>query len=101
MPGSPPLTVGAVLLHHRRLLEEEIMIMLRKILAAAAVAALLPAIAVAQDEAPLKIGVVSFLSGAAAGPFGVPARNAAEITIEMLNAGKVPAPYATKGFGGA
>jgi branched-chain amino acid transport system substrate-binding protein len=71
-----------------------------KAVAVAAVATLTPALAVAQ-EAPLKIGVVSFLSGPAAGPFGVPARNAAEIMFEMLNGGKVPAPYATKGFGGA
>ncbi len=59
-----------------------------------------PLAAIAQ-ETPIKIGVVSFLSGPAAGPFGVPARNAAEFMFEMLNAGKVPAPYATKGFGGA
>ena len=70
-----------------------------KAVAATVVAALVPAFAAAQ-EAPLKIGVVSFLSGAAAGPFGVPARNGAEIMFEMLNNGKVPAPYATKGFGG-
>jgi branched-chain amino acid transport system substrate-binding protein len=49
----------------------------------------------------IKIGVVTFLSGAAAGPFGVPARNGAELIVEALNAGTVPAPYATKGFGGA
>ncbi|HEX6137800.1 MAG TPA: ABC transporter substrate-binding protein [Casimicrobiaceae bacterium] len=49
---------------------------------------------------PFRIGVVTFLSGAAAGPFGVPARNGAEVLAEALNAGKVPAPYATKGFGG-
>jgi len=55
----------------------------------------------AQEPAPVKIGVVTFLSGPAAGPFGVPARNAAEITIEMLNAGKVPAPFDQKGMGGA
>jgi branched-chain amino acid transport system substrate-binding protein len=73
---------------------------IKKAVAAAVVAALVPAFAAAQ-EAPLKIGVVSFLSGAAAGPFGVPARNGAEIMFEMLNNGKVPAPYATKGFGGA
>lgn len=73
---------------------------IKKAVAAAVVAALVPAFAAAQ-EAPLKVGVVSFLSGAAAGPFGVPARNSAEIMFEMLNAGKVPAPYATKGFGGA
>lgn len=56
--------------------------------------------AMAQTK-PLKIGIVTFMSGAAAGPFGVPAKNAAELTAEQLNAGKVPAPYATKGFGGA
>ncbi len=49
---------------------------------------------------PFKIGVVTFLSGAAAGPFGVPARNAAEVMAEALNGGKVPAPYAKKGLGG-
>ena len=68
---------------------------IKKAIAAAVVAALVPAFAAAQ-EAPLKIGVVTFLSGPAAGPFGVPARNAAELTIEMLNGEKVPAPYATK-----
>ena len=78
------------------------MLNLRKIaLAVAAAFAAMPFQVPAQDAAPLKIGVVSFLSGPAAGPFGVPARNAAEITFEMLNAGKVPEPYATKGFGGA
>ncbi|MFH0787591.1 MAG: ABC transporter substrate-binding protein [Pseudomonadota bacterium] len=58
--------------------------------------------AMAAEEKPIKIGVVTFLSGGAAGPFGVPARNGAEVLTEALNAGgKVPAPYATKGFGGA
>ncbi len=72
-------------------------------LAATVVAAvsLAPIPAFAQDAAPVKIGVVAFLSGPAASPFGVPARNAAELVIELLNAGKAPAPYATKGFGGA
>ncbi len=55
----------------------------------------------AQDAGTVKIGVVTFLSGPAAGPFGVPARNAAELTFELLNAGKVPAPYQQKGLGGA
>ena len=44
-------------------------------------AAFAPAASLAQ-EAPLKIGVVTFLSGPAASPFGVPARNAAEIMVE-------------------
>src|SRR3990170_1711794 len=51
-------------------------------------------------QQPLKIGIVTFLSGPAAGPFGVPARNGFELVAEMLNAGRAPAPYATKGFGG-
>jgi len=55
----------------------------------------------AQSAKPIKIGVVTFMSGAAAGPFGVPARQAAEVVAEQLNAGKVPAPYNTVGFGGA
>jgi branched-chain amino acid transport system substrate-binding protein len=55
----------------------------------------------AAQEKPVKIGIVTFLSGAAAGPFGVPARNGAEIVVEAINAGQLPAPYATKGLGGA
>lgn len=66
------------------------------ILAAACALAAVPAAA----QQPLRIGIVTFLSGAAAGAFGVPARNGFELVAEMLNAGTVPAPYATKGFGG-
>ena len=51
--------------------------------------------------APIKLGIVSFLSGPAASPFGVPGRNGAEIVIEQLNAGKAPAPYDKVGLGGA
>ena len=50
---------------------------------------------------PVKVGIVSFLSGPAASPFGVPGRNGAEIVIEALNAGTAPAPYNTIGLGGA
>jgi branched-chain amino acid transport system substrate-binding protein len=53
-----------------------------------------------QESEPIRVGIVTFLSGPGAGPFGVPARNAAELTIDALNAGTVPAPYQTKGFGG-
>jgi len=49
----------------------------------------------------VKVGFVMFLSGAAAGPFGVPARNSAELMVESINKGKVPAPYASKGLAGA
>jgi branched-chain amino acid transport system substrate-binding protein len=64
-----------------------------------AAAALLPAAAGAQNS--VKIGFVTFLSGPAAAPFGVPAKNAVEFATEELNAGKGPGAYKTKGFGGA
>jgi branched-chain amino acid transport system substrate-binding protein len=71
--------------------------MVRIAFAALAAFALAPA-ALAQN---VKIGVIAFISGPAAAPFGVPAKNAAEFVIEELNAGKGPAPYSKKGFGGA
>ena len=75
---------------------------LRKLATAVVAAfAVAPISVFAQDPAAVKIGFVTFLSGAAASPFGVPARNAAELVVQLLNAGKAPAPYATKGFGGA
>src|SRR6266702_4276977 len=55
----------------------------------------------ATAQAPVKIGVVAFLSGPAAAPFGVPAKNAAGFVIDELNAGKAPAPYGKTGFGGS
>jgi branched-chain amino acid transport system substrate-binding protein len=58
-----------------------------------------PTVCGAQDK-PIRIGLVTFLSGPAAGPFGVPAKLAAEAIVESLNAGKAPPPYATRGFGG-
>ncbi len=69
--------------------------------ALAAMALTLGSSAFAQTAKPIKIGVVTFMSGAAAGPFGVPARQAAELLAEQLNAGKAPAPYKSVGFGGA
>lgn len=54
----------------------------------------------AAAQEPIRIGFVTFLSGPAAGPFGVPARHAAEAIVESLNAGKAPAPHNTRGFGG-
>lgn len=50
---------------------------------------------------PIRLGIVTFLSGPAAGPFGVPGRNAAEIVVEAINAGTIPAPYNKAGLGGA
>jgi branched-chain amino acid transport system substrate-binding protein len=56
---------------------------------------------VAAQEKTVTVGIVTFLTGAAAAPFGVPARNGAEIVIEAINDGKLPPPYNTKGFAGA
>lgn len=55
----------------------------------------------AAPAATVKLGIVSFLTGPAASPFGIPGRNGAEIVIEALNAGKAPPPFNTVGFGGA
>ncbi|MGH1352390.1 MAG: ABC transporter substrate-binding protein, partial [Methyloligellaceae bacterium] len=52
------------------------------------------------EDKDVKVGFVMFLSGAAAGPFGVPARNAAELMVESLNKGVVPAPYNSVGLAG-
>src|SRR5260221_12575780 len=66
----------------------------------AAVALHAPVVA-AQSAPAVKLGIVTFLSGPAAGPFGIPARNAAELTIEAINKGEMPAPYDSKGLAGA
>jgi branched-chain amino acid transport system substrate-binding protein len=68
----------------------------------AAVAVIVPASAqTPAAPAPVRVGIVSFLTGPAASPFGIPGRNGAEIVIEALNAGKAPAPFNNVGFGGA
>ena len=53
------------------------------------------------EDKSVKVGFVTFLSGGAAGPFGVPARNAAELMIQSINSGSVPPPYNSAGVGGA
>ena len=52
------------------------------------------------EDVPLRIGVITFLSGPAAGPFGVPAKNAADLMVEALNRGGQIPGYEKKGFGG-
>ncbi|WP_020678126.1 ABC transporter substrate-binding protein [Geopsychrobacter electrodiphilus] len=52
------------------------------------------------EDGNFKVGLVTFLSGGAAGPFGIPARNAAELLVEAINNGTLPAPYNTKGIAG-
>jgi branched-chain amino acid transport system substrate-binding protein len=77
------------------------MIQLRKLAIPALVAAALaPAALPAQAADTVKMSVVAFLSGPAAGPFGVPSRNGAEVIIAAINDGKLPAPYNTKGLAG-
>ena len=72
----------------------------KKVIACAlAAAALAPAAAFAQNT--VKIGIVAFLSGPAASPFGVPAKNAADFVFDELNAAKAPGAYKQAGFGGA
>ena len=59
----------------------------RILLVAVCVAGLLSATAAIAQEKTVKIGVVTFLSGAAAAPFGVPAKNVADVVVEAANAG--------------
>lgn len=68
-------------------------------LSVAVSAAFAPA-AHAADNGKFRIGIVTFLSGGAAGPFGVPAANAAKLVVEALNKGGLPAPYNKKGING-
>ncbi|MEO9587035.1 MULTISPECIES: ABC transporter substrate-binding protein [Marinobacter] len=56
--------------------------------------------ATASAEDTFKVGFVTFLSGGASGPFGVPAAQGAEIVIKAINEGSLPAPYNTKGVNG-
>jgi len=73
----------------------------QKSLAVMAAAGTLAAMPVhAAENGKFRVGVVTFLSGAAAGPFGVPSINGAKVLVDALNEGKVPAPYNVKGING-
>jgi branched-chain amino acid transport system substrate-binding protein len=76
---------------------------IRLALAALATTALVPAQAqqAAPAAAPIKLGIVTFLTGPAATPFGIPSRNAAEVVIEQINNGKAPAPFNKVGLAGS
>jgi branched-chain amino acid transport system substrate-binding protein len=55
----------------------------------------------AADNGKFRLGIVTFLSGPAAGAFGVPSANAAKVLVEELNKGNLPAPYDKMGINGA
>lgn len=61
-------------------------------------ALLSPVAATAQES--VKVGVINFYSGGASGPFGIPAKNAAEVIIDGINSGTMPAPYDSVGIAG-
>jgi branched-chain amino acid transport system substrate-binding protein len=75
---------------------------LSKIVATAAILASTAAATPAQaaENGKFRLGIVTFLSGGAAGPFGVPSAHAAETVIDALNKGQGPAPYSLKGING-
>ena len=87
--------------HRKIFLPEGRAIALAALLAAGAALSAQAQAPAAPAATPVKLGIVTFLTGPAAGPFGVPARNGAEILIEALNAGTAPAPYNTVGLAGA
>ncbi len=79
---------------------------LRTVLAATARSAVVACVAAslagpAWAAGTVKIGFVTFLSGPAAGPFGIPSENAANLVIDAINKGSLPAPYHKKGLAGA
>ena len=65
---------------------------------AAALAGIVPGLVTpVQAKDSVLIAVPAFLSGPAAGPFGVPARNGAEMVIDAINEGALPAPAGQEG----
>jgi branched-chain amino acid transport system substrate-binding protein len=74
---------------------------MRAALAALFLLPLAAARAQAPSGEPVRLGVVTILTGPAAGPFGIPGRNSAELLIGAINDGSMPAPYDKPGFGGA
>ncbi len=55
--------------------------------------------ALAKDE--VVMAIPTFLTGAGGPAFGVPGQNGAELVIDAINAGTLPAPYNSKGIAGA
>lgn len=74
---------------------------IKKALGVAAASAMVLGAGLAHAKDSITIAVPSFLAGGAAGPFGIPAMNGAKMVVDAINKGTLPAPYNTKGFGGA
>ena len=74
---------------------------LKQTLGVAAMSAMIIGAGAVQAKDSITIAVPSFLAGGAAGPFGIPAMNGAKMVTDAINKGTLPAPYNTKGFGGA
>ncbi len=55
--------------------------------------------AIAKDE--IVMAVPTFTTGAGGPAFGVPGKQGTELVVDGINAGTMPAPYNTKGMGGA
>ncbi len=53
----------------------------------------------AASDDPLKLGLVSFYSGGASGPVGIPSRNGADVIIKAINEGTLPGSYSNSGKG--
>jgi branched-chain amino acid transport system substrate-binding protein len=75
--------------------------LIKKALGVAAASAMVLGAGAAHAKDSITIAVPSFLAGGAAGPFGIPAMNGAKMVTDAINKGTLPAPYNTKGFGGA
>ncbi|SFR64152.1 amino acid/amide ABC transporter substrate-binding protein, HAAT family [Marinobacter daqiaonensis] len=67
---------------------------------ALASAGMMGMVASANAQDTFKVGFVTFLSGGASGPFGVPAAQGADIVVKAINEGTLPAPYNSKGVNG-
>ena len=75
--------------------------LVKKALSLAAASTMVLGVGAAHAKDSITIAVPSFLAGGAAGPFGIPAMNGAKMVTDAINKGTLPAPYNTKGFGGA
>ena len=66
----------------------------------AAAAAALAVAAGAASAQTVKLAVPTFLTGAGAPAFGIPAKKGAELIVDAINKGALPAPYDSVGLAG-